>query len=135
MTRVKKTALIALPLLLLVFIAFTLLRSTTPESRFRSRFTDLSTGIPEYQSLTSFTQPADAIQGDHFTAELIQTESQLHQFATALGTTPQTILSTNGTSVKADSALNPKHPWILHLRATPSTQNYKVHIEGRQPYD
>ena len=95
-------------------------------------------GVPDYERFDSFMQPLDAIKGDFFTAEFGQSEPQLRQFATKLGISHESVMSSTGVWVRVDSKLNPKHPWMLEVRAavaTSPTNSYKIHVEGRQPYD
>jgi len=101
-------------------------------------FADLSIGIPDYESLTGFTQPEDAIKGDFCTVDFMQSETQFAAFVTSLGVSQPSILSSTGVWITAKSKLDPKYPWMLLVHAdstnTPD-KIYRVHIDGRQPYD
>jgi hypothetical protein len=134
----KKILLSAVILFTLVTIVALSFRPSTPESQFQSLFTDLSTGLPEYQKLESFEQPVDAIKGDFFNSQLIQSETQLHRFAIKLGVPPKSLLSSGGVLVRANSTLNPRYPWVLKVRAdtaNPLDKTYRVRLEGRKAYD
>jgi hypothetical protein len=110
----------------------------SPESNFRDLFTELSVGPPEYQKLYVFNHPDDAIRQDFFSAEISQSEPQFRQFAAKLGVPRESILSSTGIWVRADSKINPDYPWWLDVRAEPTglaNKSYKVHIEEREPYN
>jgi hypothetical protein len=110
----------------------------TPESRFKDLFSDLSTGVPQYQTLNNFTQPEDAFKGDYSEIDLTQSETQFRDLVSRLGETPKHILSDTNLWITVRSKMDPKYPWHLNVQAhiSPSnTNNYEVHIEGRQPYD
>jgi hypothetical protein len=110
----------------------------TPESRFRALFADLSVGVPDYQSLTGFTQPEDAIKGDFCTADFNQSETQFAAFVTGLGVSQLSVLSSSGVWVTVKSKLDPKYPWMLFVHADTTNapdKIYRVHIDGRRPYD
>ena len=114
------------------------LRPPTPESRFRALFADLSIGVPDYQRFDSFAQPLDTIKGDFFSLEFGQSEPQLRQFAAKLGAPHAGIVSSTGIWVRAESRIDPKHPWMLEVRAALAAspdKSYKIHIEGGQPYN
>ena len=114
------------------------LKPATPESEFNELFTNLSVGVPKYQILHDFSRPDDAIKGDFCTADFIQSESQFNEFVAHLGVSRESILSSNSVSVRADSKLDPKYPWTLHVQAhssNSSTNSYEVHIEGVQAYN
>src|SRR5712664_1523698 len=119
-------------------VAWLWLRPPTPESRFRALFADLSIGVPDYQRFDSFEQPLDAIKGDFFSLEFGQSEPQLRQFATRLGVPHESIVSLTGIWVRANSRIDPEYPWMLKVRADVAAspdKSYKIHIEGRQPYN
>ena len=125
-------------LILLICLCFSCSKPTTPESRFRALFADLSVGVPDYQALTGFTQPEDAIKGDVCTADFSQTDAQFAAFVTRLGVSQSSVLSSTGVWITAKSKLDPKYPWMLlvHAESTNAPDKiYRVHIDGRQPYD
>jgi hypothetical protein len=127
--------------LLLIFLGCFVLscsKPATPESRFRELFADLSIGVPDYQTLAGFTQPEDAIKGDVCTADFSQSETQFTAFVTRLGVSQSSVLSSTGVWVTASSKLDPKYPWMLIVHAdciNAPDKIYRVHIDGRQPYD
>ena len=110
-------------------------KHTTPESRFRKLFGDLSVGVPDYQTFTGFTQPQAAIKGDFCSVNLTQSETQFLAFVGRLGVSQASVLSLTGVWVRANSNIDPKHPWMLLVRADSTNAAYHLHIEGRQPYD
>jgi hypothetical protein len=128
----------ALLIVLLICIAVPCLRPTTPESRFRELFTDLSVGVPKYQKLLRFSQPVDALKGDFCSADFSQSQPQFSEFLSRLGTSEASVLTSSGARVSVKSKMDPKYPWMLLVQAdstnTPD-RVYRVHIEGRQPYD
>ena len=111
---------------------------STPEQEFKSLFSELAIGVPEYQTFYRFTQPPDAIQQDFFALDLGQSDTQLHQFATKLGVPITDLLSSNGVSITAKSKINPKYPWMLWITVQATNEPkkiYKLHIDGKQPYN
>jgi hypothetical protein len=111
-------------------------KPATPESRFRDFFSDLSVGVPDYQTLAGFTQPEDALKGDFCTIDFSQSETQFVAFVARLGVPQSSVLSSTGVWVTAHSKLDPKYPWMLLVHSTNAPDKiYHVHIEGRQPYD
>jgi hypothetical protein len=110
-------------------------RSAGPESV----FSDLSVGVPSYQSVQTFTHPADAVKGDYFSMDLIQSSNQFGAFVAKLGLAETNVLSAVGVShVPVASKINPKYPWFLSLKAAAlegTGKRYRIHIEGQQPYD
>jgi hypothetical protein len=113
-------------------------KPATPESKFRTLFSELSVGVPEYQTFHGFSRPDDAIKGDFCTADFSQSETQLRKFVTRLGVSQESVLSSTNFWIRADSKMEPKYPWMLEVRAhisSSTTNSYEVHIEGRQPYD
>jgi hypothetical protein len=108
-------------------------------SKLEDVFSDLSVGVPGYQSLGSFTHPADAVKGDYFSADLVQSSNQFGAFISKLGVAETNVLSSAGVShVTVASKLNPKYPWFVSLKATTlegTEKRYQVYVEGRQPYD
>jgi hypothetical protein len=134
---VKRCIFVAAVLFLLAGIwIFT--RPSTPESQFRDFFADLPMGVPAYQKILSFNRPADAIRNDFCTTEFVQSSAEFNQFVMRLGVSQESILSSNGVSVKANSALSSGYPWILQVKSKryDSAGNaFLVRIEGQQPYN
>jgi hypothetical protein len=119
-------------------VAWLWLGPPTPESRFRALFADLSIGVPDYQRFDSFAQPLDAIKGDFFSLEFEQSEPQFRQFAAKLGASHARLVSSTGIWVRANCRIDPEYPWMLEVRADVAASPdkcYKIHIEGRQPYN
>jgi hypothetical protein len=110
-------------------------KPATPEAKFKVLFGDLSVGVPDYQALTGFTQPQDAIKGDFCSVDLTQSEMQFAAFVGRLGVPQAIVLSSTGVWVRASSKTDPKYPWMLLVRADSTNATYHLHIEGRQPYD
>jgi hypothetical protein len=111
---------------------------STPQPDLRALFADMSIGMPEYEKIQEFTRPADAIKGDFFTLVFSQSEAQFHRFVANTGVSATAILSSSGVSITAPSKADPKFPWLLTLRAEVTNapnKIYRVHIEGRQPYN
>jgi len=110
-------------------------RTSSPEHV----FSDLSVGVPGYQTILSLTHPADAMNGDYFSMDLIQSSNQFGAFISKLGLAETNVLSAVGVShVSVASKINPKYPWFLSLKAAAiegRERLYRVHIEGQQPYD
>ena len=123
----------------LVSLAATyLMVPSTPESRFKDLFADLSIGTPGYQTLFEVTHPSFTLKGDYCTLDFSQSSNQFHEFIVKIGASETTILSSSGVWIRADSKINPKYPWTLLVRAdntNTSDKVYRVHIEGHQPYD
>jgi hypothetical protein len=111
---------------------------STAQSRFRDLFSELSINTPEYQTLFEVTHPSFALKGDYCKLDFSQSSDQFQEFITSLGKSEQSVLSSSGVWVRADSKLNPKYPWMLLVHADSTNapdKIYRVHIEGRQPYD
>jgi hypothetical protein len=127
-----------MPLMLLSCLVLSCSKPATPESRFRALFADLSVGVPDYQALDGFTQPEDAVMGDFCSTDFSQSETQFVAFVAHLGVSQSSVLSSTGVWVTANSKLDPKYPWMLLVHADSTNapdKIYRVHIEGRQPYD
>ena len=124
-------------LAVVIWIVWNWFRPVSPEERFRAQFSDLSVGVPEYQSFRRFSQPEYALKGDYCTADFIQSEPQFFQFVSRLKVSPSQILSSNNLWIRVDSHINPGYPWLLHVQARTGAiaNTYEVHIEGQQPYD
>lgn len=134
---VVKPLLVGVAVLLICVLA-SCSRHATPESRFRELFKDLSVGVPNYLAFDSFSQPDDALKGDSCSADFSQSETQFSEFLSSLGISETNVLSSSGAWVSVQSRLDPKYPWMLLVQAhgtnTPE-RVYRVHIEGRQPYN
>ena len=100
-------------------------------------FSDMATGVPEYQRIERFTRPTDAVKGDYFSLELRQSSAQFNSFLSKLGVAETAALSPAGIShVSVASKASPKYPWFLSVRAQALERGgYRVHVEGQQPYD
>jgi hypothetical protein len=102
-------------------------------------FSDLSIGVPAYESVETFDHPADAVKGDYFSLDFTQSSNQFNDFISKLGVTETNVLSPGGVPhVTVASKTSPKCPWFLALKARPlegPEHRYRVHLEGRQPYD
>jgi hypothetical protein len=136
--KAKRRLILVGAAIFILCAAWLWLRSLTPQSRFRALFADLSIGVPDYQRFDSFAQPLYTIKGDFFSLEFSQSEPQFRQFATKLGAPRENIVSLTGIWARADSRMNPNHPWLLKVRADVAAspdKSYKIHIEGRQPYN
>jgi hypothetical protein len=108
-------------------------------SRLEDVFSDLSIGVPGYQRVESFMHPAEPFKGDFFSLEFTQTAAQFGSFIARLSVAETNVLSPAGVSdVTVPSKTNPRCPWFFSLKAKtlkgPQT-TYRVHVEGRQPYD
>ncbi|HXI70653.1 MAG TPA: hypothetical protein VNN22_09905 [Verrucomicrobiae bacterium] len=109
-----------------------------PESRFKALFADLSIEAPEYHTFLDFSQPLDAVKGDYFDLDVSQSDIQFREFVKRVGVSEESVLSSNGTWVSADSKIDPKYPWKLNIHADATNSSdkiFRLHIEGRQPYD
>src|SRR5215467_2215135 len=81
-------------------------------SRMNALFSDMATGVPEYQRIERFTRPADVVKGDYFSLELRQSSDQFNRFISKLGVAEAAVLSPAGIShVSVASKINPKYPW------------------------
>jgi hypothetical protein len=111
----------------------------TPSSELEGTFSDLSVGVPGYEKVENFDRPADAVQGDFFSTDLIQSSNQFAAFISKLGLAQTNVLSAAGVPfVSVKSKIDPKYPWLLSVKAAPvegTGARYRVHIEGRQPYN
>jgi len=108
------------------------------QSDFDALFTDMSIGVPEYESISEFTHPADTVKGDNFTATFIQSDEQFNHFMATLGVSQAQVLSSSGTRVSANSKIDPKYPWELTIKAEITNapdKKYIVSMDGRQPYN
>jgi hypothetical protein len=134
---IKRKLFIVALLAVGIWLIWAWFKPVRPESRFRALFADLSVGVPRYQKFHGFSQPEDALKGDFCTADFVQSDTQFREFVSRLGVSPDSILSSTSSWIRADSKMSPKYPWMLQVRAhLGSTSNtYDVHIDGRQPYD
>src|SRR5256885_6818798 len=111
----------------------------TRSTEMKGVFSDLSIGVPEYQSIQSFTHPADAVKGDYFSLDFTQSSAQFHRFISKVSVAEGTVLSPAGAShVATASRVSLKYPWFLSIKAEAvngAENTYHVHVEGRQPYD
>ena len=111
----------------------------TRSTKMEAVFSDLCIGVPEYQSIQSFTHPADAVKGDYFSLDFTQSSAQFHRFISKVSVAEGAVLSPLGAShVSAASKTSAKYPWFLSVRAEAvkgAENTYHVHVEGRQPYD
>jgi hypothetical protein len=100
-------------------------------------FSDLSVGVPVYESIDSFDHPADAVKGDYFSLDFVQSSNQFSAFMSKLGVAQADVLSAAGVShVAVASKINPKYPYFFDVKAKKdSERHYHVHVDGRQPYD
>src|SRR6476660_8876484 len=67
-------------------------------SKLEEVFSDLSVGVPGYQRVETFTHPVDAVKGDYFSLDLVQSPNQFGAFITRLGLAETNVLSTPGLS-------------------------------------
>lgn len=142
--KIIKKILIALAVFLFVVtvllsgIIYLCLKSDTPESNFKTLFTDLSIGVPKYQVLHDFSRPPDAVKGDNCTADFSQSQAQFSEFLAHLKVSEQAVLSSSGVWITAQSKIDPTYTWMLlvhaHITNTPE-KFYRVSIEGHQPYN
>jgi hypothetical protein len=109
MLRIKERAFITIA----ATISLCLVSCSKPsssESDFKELFSDLSVGVPQYQTFSNFFRPADAIKVDVCSADFSQTESQFRAFAARLGADPAKIMLSNDIWIKAYSKIDPKYP-------------------------
>ena len=115
------------------------LMGCTRSSRLEDVFSDFSIGVPNYQTVESFTHPADVVKGDYFSLDLVQSSNQFSAFISRLGVAETNVLSPVGVPhLTVTSKINPKYPWFLSLKAEAlagAEKRYRIHVEGRQPYD
>ena len=108
-------------------------------TRLEDVFSDVSFGVPAYQSLETFTRPQDAVKGDYLSLDFVQSSAQFREFISKLGVAETNLLSPAGVQhIAAASKINPKYPWSLSVmaEALPGVEpRYRVHVEGRRPYD
>lgn len=98
----------------------------------------MSLGHPEYVTIEQCTQPMDLVKGDYFEAVIIQSPEQIKNLFAKLGDSSQERFFESPKLFSAKSRLNPEYPWLLQISISPTnTQQkcYRVHIEGRQPYN
>ena len=121
------------------FLLLCILAGCSQSSRLEDVFSDFSIGVPSYQSVETFTHPQDAVKGDYFTLDFVQSPAQFGAFLSKLGVAETNVLSPAGVPhVTVASKINPKYPWFLSLKAEAlpgAERRYRVHVEGRQPYD
>jgi hypothetical protein len=138
MTRSKALRLGIRLVVVILLAAFLWFTSFSAGAKFRSLFADLSIGAPEYQTIYGFDHPLDAVKGDYLGADFSQSDDQFHRFTAKVGTSETQALSAEGAWVTATSKINPKYPWHLLIKAEPvntPVKSYRLHIEGRQPYN
>src|SRR6266487_2296862 len=70
----------------------------TRSTKMEAVFSDLSIGVPEYQSIQSFTHPADAVKGDYFSLDFTQSSAQFHRFISKVSVAEGAVLSPLGAS-------------------------------------
>lgn len=120
-------------------LLFCILAGCSRSSRLEDVFSDFSIGVPGYQRVETFTHPQDAVKGDYFTSDFVQSSTQFEAFMSKLGVTETNVLSPAGVPhVTVASKTNPKYPWFLSLKAEAlqgAEPRYRVHVEGRHPYD
>jgi hypothetical protein len=110
----------------------------THQPDFNTLFADMSIGVPERESISTFTHPADAAKGDYFTAIFTQSDAQFHRFAAATGASEAQLLSSTGAWMTADSKMDPKYPWQLSVKAAITNapdKRYIISMQGQQPYN
>src|SRR5437879_419096 len=135
-TRSKRRLLYICLCVFFLVVACLWLTHSTPQSRFQMLFSDMSIGVPEYQTIRELSLPDLAKKGDHFKVEVTESYAQFTRLITKLGVAEDAVLSQPGVSdLKVTSKLNPRYPWFLSLKAeavdTPD-KTYKMHLEGRQ---
>ena len=111
----------------------------TTSSQFEALFSSLSVGVPEYQTIQNFFQTADAVKGNSFYADFTQSSTEFAHFMEQLGLSEGEARSPLGaTGIKANSTVNSEQRWLLNVKVEgvePTANIYRVHVDGRQPYD
>ncbi len=124
---------------ILTFLVLGAFISCARSSKIEALFSDMSIGVPEYQSIEKFNHPMDAAKGDYFSVDFVQSSNQLKRLITKMGLTETDVLSSGPISpVSVASKINLNHPWFLSVKAEAihgMEKSYRVRIEGIQPFD
>ena len=111
----------------------------TVSSQFEALFSSLSIGIPEYQAIQNFWEKDDVVKGNFFSTDFTQAPSEFAHFLSKLGISEADVLSPLGaTGIKANSYDNAEHMWLVTVKVEgvdPAEKFYRLHVEGRQPYN
>src|SRR5215831_4793777 len=95
--------------------------SCTRVSRLEDIFSDLSVGVPGYESVQSFAYTGNGRNGDSFTLDFTQSSTQFASFASKLGLGLADALSPAGVShISIASFRNSSRPWQISLKVDPA---------------